>query len=78
MLTTSRHIKYSYARRLMVLPILMIAVGLVSIKVHATERITNKVNEIKSVVFQVITDTVKPTEKLKLKTRKSHCFLLHE
>jgi TonB-dependent SusC/RagA subfamily outer membrane receptor len=68
MLTTSRHIKYSYARRLMVLPILMIAVGLVSIKVHATERITNKVNEIKSVVFQVITDTVKPTEKLKLKS----------
>jgi TonB-dependent SusC/RagA subfamily outer membrane receptor len=52
----------------MVLPILVIAVGLISIKVHATERITNKVNEIKSVVFQVITDTVKPTEKLKLKT----------
>ncbi|MEN9319667.1 MAG: hypothetical protein RLZZ309_654 [Bacteroidota bacterium] len=68
MLTTSRHIKYSYARRLMVLPILMIAVGLVSIKVNATERITNKVNEIKSVVLQVITDTVKPTEKLKLKS----------
>ena len=68
MLTTSRHIKYSYARRLMVLPILMIAVGLVSIKVHATEHITNKVNEIKSVVFQVITDTAKPTEKLKLKS----------
>ncbi len=68
MLTTSKSIKYSYARRLMVLPILVIAVGLVSIKVHATERITNKVNEIKSVVFHVITDTVKPTEKLKLKT----------
>jgi TonB-dependent SusC/RagA subfamily outer membrane receptor len=68
MLTTSKSIKYSYARRLMVLPILVIAVGSVSIKVHATERITNKVNEIKSVVFHVITDTVKPTEKLKLKT----------
>ena len=68
MLTTSKHIKYSYARRLMVLPILVIAVGLVSIKVHATERITNKVNEIKAVVLQVITDTAKPTEKLKLKT----------
>jgi TonB-dependent SusC/RagA subfamily outer membrane receptor len=52
----------------MVLPILVIAVGLVSIKVHATERIANKVNEIKAVVFQVITDTAKPTEKLKLKT----------
>ena len=43
MLTTSKNIKYSYARRLMVLPILVIAVGLVSIKVHATERIANKV-----------------------------------
>jgi TonB-dependent SusC/RagA subfamily outer membrane receptor len=68
MLTTSKHIKYSYARRLMVLPILVIAVGLVSIKVHATERIANKVASMKAVVFQVITDTVKPTEKLKLKS----------
>jgi TonB-dependent SusC/RagA subfamily outer membrane receptor len=68
MLTTSKNIKYSYARRLMVLPILVIAVGLVSIKVNATERITNKVNEIKAVVLQVITDTAKPTEKLKLKS----------
>ena len=68
MLTTSKHIKYSYVRRLMVLPILVIAVGLVSIKVHATERIANKVASMKAVVFQVITDTVKPTEKLKLKS----------
>jgi TonB-dependent SusC/RagA subfamily outer membrane receptor len=52
----------------MVLPILVIAVGLVSIKVHATERIANKVASMKAVVFQVITDTVKPTEKLKLKS----------
>jgi TonB-dependent SusC/RagA subfamily outer membrane receptor len=68
MLTTSKNIKYSYARRLMVLPILVIAVGLVSIKVHATERIANKVASLKAVVFQVITDTAKPAEKLKLKT----------
>ena len=68
MLTTSKNIKYSYARRLMVLPVLVIAVGLVSIKVHATERIANKVASMKAVVFQVITDTVKPTEKLKLKS----------
>ncbi len=68
MLTTSKHIKYSYARRLMVLPILVISVGLVSIKVNATERIANKVASLKAVVFQVITDTAKPTEKLKLKT----------
>ena len=68
MLTTSKNIKYSYARRLMVLPLLVIAVGLVSIKVHATERIANKVASLKAVVFQVITDTAKPTEKLKLKS----------
>jgi TonB-dependent SusC/RagA subfamily outer membrane receptor len=68
MLSTSKHINYSYARRLMVLPILVIAVGLVSIKVHATERIANKVASLKAVVFQVITDTAKPTEKQKLKT----------
>ena len=68
MLTTSKNIKYSYVRRLMILPILVIAVGLLSIKVHATERITNKVNEIKAVVLKVITDTAKPTEKLNLKS----------
>ena len=68
MLTTSKNINYSYARRLMVLPILVITVGLVSIKVHATERIANQVASLKAVVFQVITDTAKPTEKLKLKT----------
>ncbi len=68
MLTTSKSIKYSYARRLMVLPILVISVGLVSIKVNATERITNKVASLKAVVFKVITDTAKPTEKLKFKS----------
>ena len=68
MLTTSKNIKYSYARRLMVLPILVIAVGLVSIRVNATESIANKVASLKAVVFLVITDTAKPTEKLKLKS----------
>lgn len=68
MLTTSKNIKYSYARRVMVLPILVIAVGLVSIKVHATERIASKVASFKAVVFQVLKDTAKPAEKLKLKT----------
>lgn len=68
MLTTSKHIKYSYVRRLMVLPILVIAVGLVSIKVNATERIANRVASLKAVVFQVKTDTANPSEKLKLKS----------
>lgn len=68
MLTTSKSIKYSYLRRVMVLPILVIAVGLVSIKVNAKERIANKVASLKAVVFQVITDTAKPAEKLKFKS----------
>ena len=68
MLTTSKHIKYSYARRLMVLPILVIAVGLVSIKVNAKERIANRMASIKTIVFQVKTDTANPSEKLKLKS----------
>ena len=68
MLTTSKHIKYSYVRRLMVLPILVIAVGLVSIKVNATERIANRMASIKTIVFQVKTDTANPSEKLKLKS----------
>lgn len=68
MLTTSKSIKYTYLRRLMVLPILVIAVGLVSIKVNAKERIANKVASLKAVVFEVITDTVKPIEKLKFES----------
>ena len=68
MLTTSKNIKYSYVRRVMVLPILVIAVGLVSIKVHATERIANKVASLKKVVYQVIIDTAKPMEKVQLKS----------
>ena len=60
MLTTSKKTKYSYVRRVMVLPILVIAVGLVSIKVNATERISNRVDALKAAVNEVIADTTKP------------------
>jgi hypothetical protein len=68
MLTTSKNIKYSYARRLMILPILVIAVGLVSIKVNATERIINGLNKMDEVVVHNGVSDIKfdsiPKEKL--------------
>jgi len=60
MLTKSTNTKYSYLRRVMVLPILIAAVCIVSIKVHATERIENKVKEIKNNISLLISDTTKP------------------
>ncbi|MFM2440093.1 MAG: hypothetical protein RLZ16_1092, partial [Bacteroidota bacterium] len=66
MLTTSKKTKYSYLRRVMILPILVIAIGLVSIKVNATERLANKVDALKAAVNQVISDTTKPIIAVKI------------
>ena len=60
MLTKSTNTKYSYLRRVMVLPILIATVCLVSIKVNATERIENKVNEIQNTIDLIVSDTTKP------------------
>jgi hypothetical protein len=60
MLTKSTNTKYSYLRRVMVLPILIATVCLVSIKVNATERIENKVNEIQNTIDLLVSDTTKP------------------
>ncbi|MEY3208614.1 MAG: hypothetical protein RL064_645 [Bacteroidota bacterium] len=65
MLTTSKKTKYSYLRRVMILPILVIAIGLVSIKVNATERFANKVDALKAAVNEVISDTTKPVVSVK-------------
>jgi len=59
MLTKSINTKYSYLRRVMVLPILIATVCLVSIKVNATERIENKVNEIQNTIDLIVSDTTK-------------------
>ena len=61
MLTKSTNTKYSYLRRVMVLPVLIASVCLVSIKVHAREKIENKVEEIKKNITSLISDTTKPT-----------------
>ncbi len=60
MLTKSTNTKYSYLRRVMVLPILIATVCLVSIKVNATERIEHKVNEIQNTIDLIVSDTTKP------------------
>jgi len=60
MLTKSTNTKYSYLRRVMGLPILIATVCLVSIKVNATERIENKVNEMKDTIDFTVSDTTKP------------------
>jgi TonB-dependent SusC/RagA subfamily outer membrane receptor len=61
MLTTSKKTKYSYLRRVMILPLLIVLVGIFSIKVNATERISNKVIEIKNAIQNQIADTSKPS-----------------
>lgn len=66
MLTKSNNTKYSYLRRVMVLPVLIAAVCIVSIKVHASERIENKVEEIRNNISLLMSDTIKPKSENKL------------
>ena len=60
MLTQTSNPTYSYMRRVMVLPVLVITISLVSIKVHAREKIENKIESIKSQIESIIIDTTKP------------------
>jgi TonB-dependent SusC/RagA subfamily outer membrane receptor len=62
MLTTSKKTKYSYLRRVMILPLLLLLVGIFSIKVHATERIGDKVIALKLAIQNTIADTSKPVK----------------
>jgi TonB-dependent SusC/RagA subfamily outer membrane receptor len=66
MLTKSNNTKYSYLRRVMVLPVIIAAVCIVSIKVHASEKIENKVEEIKNNISLLMSDTTKPKSENKL------------
>lgn len=67
MLTKTTHPRYSYLRRVLVLPILIITISIVSIKVHAKEKIENKVEIIKKQIVSLVSDTTKPTI-IKIKT----------
>ncbi len=68
MLTKSTNTKYSYLKRVMVLPILIASVCLVSINLHAREKIEKKVEEIKNNISLLVSDTSKTTKKSSLKT----------
>ena len=57
MLTTTKNTKYSYLRRVMVLPIFIVTICLVSIKVNASEKIENKLTIIKNHIEAYIGDT---------------------
>jgi TonB-dependent SusC/RagA subfamily outer membrane receptor len=60
MLTQTSNPKYSYLRRVMGLPVLVITISLVSIKVHAREKIENKVESIKNQIESLISDSTRP------------------
>ncbi len=66
MLTKSTNTKFSYLRRVMALPLLIASVCLVSIKVHARERIETKISEIKQNITLLVSDTTRPANKVKL------------
>jgi hypothetical protein len=68
MLTKSTNTKYSYLRRVLVLPILIASVCLVSIKVNASEKIGKKIEEIKNDFSLLVSDTTKPTKKSSVKS----------
>ena len=60
MLTKSTNTKYSYLRRVMVLPILISTVCLVSIKVNASEKVEKAAREIQNTIDLLVSDTTKP------------------
>jgi beta-lactamase regulating signal transducer with metallopeptidase domain len=57
MLTTSSQTKFSYARRIMIMPLLFMAIAIFSIKVHAKERITEKVSELSDLILYNVSET---------------------
>lgn len=59
MLTKSNKTEYSYLRRVMALPIMLMALAIFSIKVNAVNRIENLENKIEQVLLKIQTDTIK-------------------
>ncbi len=60
MLTKITNTKYSYLRRVMVLPILIATVFLVCIKVNASDKIEKTAKEIQNTIDLLVSDTTKP------------------
>jgi hypothetical protein len=60
MLTTTTNTRFSYLRRVMLLPLLLISISIFSVRVHAKEKIETKMNDISESIFQKKIDTTKP------------------
>ena len=60
MLNQTKNTKYSYLRKVMVLPILFSTVCIVSVKVHANEKIKLGVVQTKNNISLLVSDTTKP------------------
>jgi hypothetical protein len=68
MLTKSNKTEYSYLRRVMALPIMLIALAIFSIKVNAVNRIQHLENKIEAVLLSNPADTIKDKKQAKKKT----------
>ena len=60
MLTTTTNTRFSYLRRVMLLPLLLISISIFSVRIHAKEKIEKKMNAISESIFQKTIDTTKP------------------
>ncbi|OYU54255.1 MAG: hypothetical protein CFE25_16645 [Chitinophagaceae bacterium BSSC1] len=59
MLTTTTNTRFSYVRRVMLLPLLLIGISIFSVRVQAKEKIEKKMNAISATIFHEKIDTTK-------------------
>lgn len=60
MLTTTTNTRFSYVRRVMLLPLLLIGISIFSVRVQAKEKIEKKMKAISATIFHEKIDTTKP------------------
>jgi beta-lactamase regulating signal transducer with metallopeptidase domain len=60
MLTTTTNTRFSYLRRVMLLPLLLTSISIFSVRVHAKEKIETKIDAISNSIFHEKVDTSKP------------------
>ena len=80
MLTTTTNTRFSYVRRVMLLPLLLIGISIFSVRVQAKEKIEKKMTGISETIFPKKIDTTKPPPpppslNEKIKTTKALVFV---
>jgi hypothetical protein len=60
MLTKSNKTEYSYLRRVMALPLILLALAIFSIKVNAVEKVERIGKQLENVYYENLSDTIKP------------------